>query len=522
MKKVISVIVLSIFVSMALVAGGQSQQQAQGSTAPAQYSYHMELTAALTQVVTNFGDTPFAQELARRTGVNAVYQHPLAGQGTEAFNLMVAAGDLPDIFEYNIIGAYPGGPEKAIDDGVILDLTDLLPQYAPNLWKYYQDNPEIAKFARTDTGRYYSFPFIRGDESLMVFFGPAVNRSWLNDLGLPLPETIEDWEIMLTRFRDEKGATAPLTYEPNFLNSQNAAFVGAFGVNFDFFIDNNGRVQYGPIQPGYRNFLETFNRWYANGLLDVNIESMNRQQVTAKMTTGQSGASMGFAASRLGVWLETVQGDPNYDFVGVRYPVLRRGDTPMFSQKDFPIQSSVGHAHVNPQADDIPGILRYMDYAYSEEGNVLFNFGIEGNTFEMVNGYPTYTDVIFNNPTMNRAEALSSYARSAYNGPFVQRREYFEQYGFTFPQQREANDNWQITNVDRHRMPPVTPTPEESAELASIMNDVNTYRDEMRVRYIMGVESLDSFDRYVQNIRNMGIDRAIQIYTNALARFNNR
>ena len=521
MKKVMALIVLTVFVSMVLFGGGRPQEDAQ-ATGPARYSYHMEITASLTQVVTNFGETPFAKELANRTGVTAVYQHPAAGQAQEAFNLMVAAGDLPDIFEYNVIGAYPGGPEKAIDDGVILDLTDLLPQYAPNLWRYYQENPDIAKFARTDTGRYYSLPFIRGHESLMVFFGPVVNRSWLNDLGLPMPETIEDWEIMLTRFRDEKGATAPLTYEPNLLSSQNATFIGAFGVNFDFYIDDAGKVQYGPIQPGYRDFLETFNRWYANGLLDVNIESMNRQQVTAKMTTGQSGASIGFAASRLGVWLETVQGDPNYDFVGVKYPVLNRGDIPMFSQMDFPIQSSAGHAHVNPNARDIPGILRYMDYAYSEEGNVFFNFGIEGVSFEWVNGYPTYTDLLMNNPTMNRAEAFGSYARSSYNGPFVQRKEYFEQYGFTFPQQREANQNWQVTNVERHRMPPITPTPEESSELASIMNDVNTYRDEMRVRYIMGIESLDTFERYVQNIKNMGIDRAIQIYTNALERFNNR
>ncbi|MFW6234573.1 MAG: extracellular solute-binding protein [Spirochaetota bacterium] len=310
MKKITTLIALSIFVSMALFGGGQDEQTQDPST-PASYSYHMQITASLTQVITNFGDTELARELAERTGVSPVYQHPLAGQEEESFNLMIAAGELPDIFEYNIVGNYPGGPEKAIDDGVVLDLTDLLPEYAPNLWQYYQDNPDVALLARTDTGRYYSFPFIRGDESLMVFFGPVVNRSWLNELGLDLPETIDDWEEMLTLFRDEMGAEAPLTYEPNLLNNANNTFVGAFGTAFDFFIDDNGDVQYGPIQPGYRDYLETFARWYDEGLLDVNIESMDRQQVAAKMTTGQSGASIGFAASRLGAWLEAVDGDPD-------------------------------------------------------------------------------------------------------------------------------------------------------------------------------------------------------------------
>ena len=488
-----------------------------------EFSYWLELVANVNQVVTNLDETPFALGLEEATGINAVYEHPVANQATEQFNLMIASGELPDIFEFNVLSGYPGGPEKAISDGVIVDLTDKLQEYAPNLYRFYEENPDIAKMARTDSGKYYSFPFVRGDDALMVFFGPVVNGAWLEDLGLDYPETMDEWYTMLKRFKEEKGASAPLTYEPWMLNDGNgAAFVGAFGVVEDFYLDENGKVTYGSIQPGYKAFLETFSKWYAEGLLDVDIETMNREQVAAKLTTGEAGASLGYMASRMGSWLAAVEGDDNYDFVGVKYPVLNKGDIPFYSQKDVAINGSVGDAFITPQCEDIEAAMRYLDYGYSEDGINQYNFGIEGVSYNMIDNYPTYSELIMNNPDMTVVEALAMNARSNYYGPFIQQPEYIEQYGYTYPQQKEANDNWKISNVDKYRLPKVTATPEESEELAIIMNEIQTYRDEMQVKYIMGIEDLSSYDEYVENIKNMGIDRALEIYEAALLRYNNR
>lgn len=488
-----------------------------------EFSYWLELSPNINQVVTNLGEAPFVAELNKVTGVATEFQHPVTNQVKEQFNLMVASGELTDIFEYNILADYSGGPEKAISDGVIVDLTDYLPKYAPNLMKYYEEHPEVAKFARTDTGKYYSFPFIRGDDSLMVFFGPVVNGKWLEELGLEYPETMDEWYTMLTRFKNEKGATAPLTYEPALLSTTlGSTFIGAYGISEDFYLDKQGKIQYGSIQPGYRSFLETFSKWYAEGLLDADIETVNREQVAAKLTTGESGASIGYMASRMGTWITATVGNSDYNFVGVKYPVENKGDIPMFTQKDVAINGSTGDAYITPGCEDIEAAVRFLDYGYSDEGRKLFNFGIEGVSYEMKDGYPTYSDLILHNPDKTIVEALAMHARSNYSGPFVQAKEYIEQYGYTYPQQKAANDLWKISDVDKYRMPKVTPTPEESEELAIIMSEVLTYRDEMQVKYVMGIESLDTYDTYVQNIKDMGIDRAIEIYEAALERFNNR
>ncbi len=488
------------------------------------FTYWMSLDANLNQTVTNFGETEFAKSLEDYTGIQVSYQHPAIGSDTsEQFNLMYASGSMPDIFEYNILTYYPGGPEKAIEDGLIVDLTPYLETYAPNLMAYYEAHPEVAKQAKTDTGKYYSFPFVRGDDSLQAYFGIIVNNQWLEDLGLEYPETMDEWHTMLSLFKAEKGASAPLTYEAWMINNGNGSpFIEAYNIAEDFYIDDNGKVQYGSIQPEYLEFLQTFSSWYEEGLIDADVQTMNKSMVGEKMTTGESGASMGFLASRMGGWLAAVEGNEAYDFAGVKYPVLNKGDVPFLSQKD-PAIVGTGDAFISTDCENIEAAVKYLDMAYAQAGNMLFNFGTEGVSYEMVDNYPTYTDLIMKNEDMPVNIALAMYTRANYYGPFVQNKEYYEQYGFTYPeQQQEAIANWIVSDVDKHQMPKVTPTPDESEEIASIMNEITTYRDEMQVKYIIGVESLDSYDTYVENIKNMGIERALEIYQSALERYNNR
>ena len=54
------------------------------------------------------------------------------------------------------------------------------------------------------------------------------------------------------------------------------------------------------------------------------------------------------------------------------------------------------------------------------------------------------------------------------------------------------------------------------------MNDVNTYSDEMIIKFIMGVESLDQFDKYVENLKSFGIEKAVSIEQAALDRYSKR
>ena len=198
MKKLFQKIVLvatSVVATMTLASCGTSG----GDTASNKVSQWVELSGNASQVVTNLAETPFAQKLMETFNCEIEYQHPAQGQSAEKFNVLVASGQLPDIIEYRWQTAYPGGPQKAIDDGIIYPLD--LKKDAPNLKKFIESEQGVAlgvdKMMKTDDGQYYGYPFIRGEKYLQTSAGLVIREDWLQDLGLELPETVDEWEIVL-------------------------------------------------------------------------------------------------------------------------------------------------------------------------------------------------------------------------------------------------------------------------------------------------------------------------------------
>jgi len=509
-------------------ASASSSTDTSGSTYPLKtdktLTYWAEMTGNLVGVKASLDEVPFFQEWQKKTGVKLKFSSPPAGQAQQTLNIMLASGELPDMIEYDFLNGYPGGPEKAIADGYILKLNDLIDKDAPNLKKYLQEHPDIDKMVKTDNGSYYAFPFIRGDEYLQVFQGPIIRKDWLDDLGLPVPETIDDWTNTLRAFKEKKGASAPLAVnsKPRFFNeSGNGAFIGAFGVTRGFY-QQDGVVKFGPAESGFKEYLRLFQQWYKEGLIDKNIATADSKSVDSNWASGQTGASIGNAGGGIGKWQPLVAAkDPKAVLVAAPYPVLHKGDTPMFGQRDNPY-SSGGIVAVTTSAKDPELAVKMLDYGYSDEGRMFFNFGTEGTSYNMVNGYPKYSDLLMKNPDgLAPAQAISLYTRGSYNGPFIQDKRYAEQY-FALQTQRDAIDIWKKTDAAKYALPPLTPTPEESSEFATIMNDINTLVDEMTLKIILGDEPVDKFDSYVAKMKSLKLDRAIEIETAALKRYNAR
>ncbi|MCR8631394.1 MULTISPECIES: extracellular solute-binding protein [Paenibacillus] len=487
-------------------------------------TYWGELPGNLTGVKSTHADTPFFTEWQKRTGVPLKFSAPPTNQAKEALNVMLASGDLPDMIEFNFLKDFPGGPEKAIKDGYILKLNDLIDKNAPNLKKYLKEHPDVDKMVKTDNGSYYAFPFIRGDEALMVFQGPIVRKDWLDELGLPIPQTIDDWTAMLKAFKEKKGATAPFTTnsKPRVFNDfNNGHFMGAYGVTRDFYMEG-GQIKFGPAEKGYKDFLALYRSWYEQGLLDKNIATVDQKAWDSNIASGASGATVGNAGGGIGKWQPLVEAkDPKALLVATPQPVLKKGDTAKFGQRDIPY-SFGGMVAVTAKSKNAELAVKMLDYGYGEEGHMYFNFGTEGVSYKMENGYPKYSDIVMKNPDkLAPAQTLSLYTRANYNGPFVQDKRYIEQY-LALPTQRDAIGIWAKTEMAKYQMPPVTPTPEESSEFAKIMTDVNTLVDEMTLKIILGAEPLDSFEKYMDKLKSVKIDRAIEIQKAALDRYNKR
>ncbi|MBQ2888956.1 MAG: hypothetical protein IJE41_00730 [Clostridia bacterium] len=105
---------------------------------------------------------------------------------------MVASNELADIVEEAWSVAL-GSPTTSIDDGIIVEFNKYMKDYAPAFSSYLKENPDIDKAVKTDQGQYYVFPFIRGNDKLLISAGPIIRKVWLYDLVLEIPKTIVEW-----------------------------------------------------------------------------------------------------------------------------------------------------------------------------------------------------------------------------------------------------------------------------------------------------------------------------------------
>lgn len=482
------------------------------------FSYWAPINGNLITFTTNLADAPVGKAIAEATGVKVEYIHPTDGQAEEQFNLLLASTKLPDVLEYDW-SIYPGGPEKAITDGVIIPLNDLIDQYAPNLKKLLESDPELDKMVKTDSGQYYAFPMVRNSEGV-VFRGPMLRKDWLDELSLEVPVTIDDWHTVLTAFKEKKGAVAPLTalYQ-NKMNLQDA-FFGAYKTSHGFYINDEGKVNFGPLDPQYKDVMTLFRQWYSEGLIDKDFPIVERNTLDKRLLNGESGATVFLLGGGMGKWLESGKAqDPAFDLVAAPYPVVNAGERPFTGQRDFKYNPKASAAiTTSASKEELETIVKWLDFAFSEQGTMIYNFGIEGESYTIENGVPTFTDMIVKNEKYTSQQMLAQYTIP--NGAYQMHEQKTTN---TFPQQDDAVKIWAETDAEKHIMPAfITPTVDESKKVAQTMTAINTYLEEMFIKFIMGNEPIDNFDKFVKQLEDMGIRDVITIYQDALDRYNNR
>ncbi|SHF57521.1 putative aldouronate transport system substrate-binding protein [Caldanaerobius fijiensis DSM 17918] len=497
---------------------------------PLTLTYWTGMDPKMAATMKDYGEMKCYQELEKRTGIHIKFLHPPMGQERDQFNLMMASNDLPDIIYYSW-WSIPGGPGKALSDGSIIKLNDLIDKYAPNFKKLLEENPDIKKQAELDDGTIFCFPFIRSAGALInANWGPQLRKDWLDKLGLQLPKTIEDWHNVLVTFRDRdpngNGKKDEIPFTGRGSNGQGILDLGnfapAWGILNGFYMDN-GKINYGPIQSAYKNFLKTMAQWYKEKLIDQDIATNDNKAFDYKITNNLAGSYFGLVAGNMGRYLNLMKPkEPNFDLVGAPWPIGPAGKSYTTTNLNLKVMN-VGAA-ISSKNKHIKETVEWLDYAYSPEGHMLLNFGIEGQSYNMENGYPKYTDIIFKNPNgLSYDQALAQWAPSISSAPMDQDKRYYEQI-LQLPEQKEAAFKTWLDADPSLTLPLITPTEEESQRLASIMNQVNTYQQEMMGKFIMGKEPINdsTWNKYVNTIKGMGIDEAIKIENAALQRYNNR
>ena len=502
----------------------QAESEAGGAaevTYPLKEKVHLTLAmvdeAAVTANAKNLAETPFGKAWQEATGVELEIMQLADG---DALNLLYASGELPDMIAYS---GYTGGAEKAIKDKIIQPLNDYM-QYAPDLQAVLDSNDLYKKSSTTKDGDIIGFPFIRGDDYLLSSAGLIIRQDWLDDLNLELPQTPDDLYEVLKAFKEEKGAKVPFSVGNWWLKSialEHGLLTSPFGLVKGNFYQVDGKVHYGYAEEAYKDVLAFLNKLYAEGLLDPNFQTVDDNTIRANIMNGETGVTVGNTGGYMGNMLQTMEEDPTFNLNGFGPLVAKAGDVPMSTHYDNALPGK--YIIVTPSCSNKEAAVQFLNYGYTKEGSLLFNYGIEGESYTIVDGEPTYTDLIMHNPDgLTKQLALAQYTRAWQDGPFVQEKGYQLQYA-DLPSQKSALSNWTRSDAAKYNMPPVTVAEEDASEYSKLMGDIGTYVSEMTIQYITGLEPLDTFEsKYLETLKSMNVERAIEMRQEALDDFNAR
>lgn len=483
-------------------------------------SYWFEMSPMVAGYLETMNDNITWQYIEELTNVHVDFR-AVSDETAENFNLMIASGDWADIMVWGG-NYYSGGAMKAVEDGVFMELTDVIADYMPNYGRLIDDK-DIYPQVVMDDGRIGEiFTINQGVSDPGT--GPIARKDWLDQLKID-PESVqtyEDYHDMLTAFKNEFGASQALYLGPFGVPNGNYLAAG-YGIaaycdpasDEGPYYQDNGVVKFGLVQPEFKDYLTMIRTWFEEGLLNSDYINHSDVQVGAgDVTDGSTG--LWYHMSQIMSEHVAQSGDPNFDSVALQDAVMNKGDLNRIGNYSDGRVEPRGALSISAECSDIELVAKWIDFAFSETGSMIYSYGIEGKTYTIdKSGKPAFTDLIAHNEELGMITACNLYAIQTGVGYLDQDR-FLSGYS---PAALEAGPIWMkaLDMENLMNMPSaVTLSAEDAMIYASKYSDIATYAAENIAKFITGTRSLDEFDAFVKDIEDMDIATCIQCWQNAL------
>jgi len=440
----------------------------------------------------------------------------------ESRNLLMSTGDYPDMFyrcSFPINDIFNYGSK-----GIFIPLNDLINQYGVGIKDMMNKVPDLAKSMYMPDGKIYSLPCkYHNDMSTSNYYW--INKKWLDNLGLKIPTNLNEFETVLTAFKNEDAnrngdPNDEIPYsDRNSGNSIFQAFASAFGMgalgmpgrNNYYDIGDDGKLYFTPYSDNFKQMITWLAGLYSKGLLDPEMFTATQAAFNAKAVQGIVGA---FFFNNVSDMLGNVY-QPDY----VSCPPLSGNYGPPVHNY-ITASHDLGAFEISNRNKYPAETLRWVDYFYTYEGALMTSLGQEGVTYiKLPDGSYQYTDLITHNPDgLALAQAIGQYAITFTGGANpVYCPDEFENTRLSAP----TFAAWETVKpyLKIVAVPQLSFTLDELNELTPISSDLISYLNEARVQFVTGRRPLSQWDAFVQGAKNMGADRYLSLYQASFNRY---
>lgn len=460
----------------------------------------------------------YAQVLAEEK-TNVVVDWNISNVDTysDTISIMLSAGDIPDLVltpdnYYDV--------DYLVDQELFLDLTEYMAECAPDFNALYESDEMYAKAITSDTGKIVT---MRGRYQLPASL-LGIRQDWLDALNLETPKTYDELTEVLTAIQTEYHTPNTISFLNNGFMSIGTASIltGGFGVaspdmnDLPWQVDENGKVIMSYTLDGYKEYLELVSGWYKAGLFsDDFLSATNPGIPDGWMVAGETALFATRAASFSASYAETV-GDENF-VLACMADVTKNGTETIGLGGSRSVLASGGMA-VSAQCEHPVEAIKYLNWYFTEEGFYACNYGEEGVTYTVNDdGSIAYTEFLLNNPDgLSYKNALGLF--TSYFGVGFDESDERTTASFSLETEEVMFDVWRSNRTEDLVYNGALNT-EESSQYASISSDIVTMASEKILAYILGSESLDTYDKFVQDMTDMGLETLVSLKQAAYDRY---
>lgn len=439
----------------------------------------------------------------------------------EKRNLALSGGDYPEAFHTGGFGVRDVG--KYGRQGVFIKLNDLIDQYMPNLKKLIDDNKDFKRGLTFPDDAIYGMPNIHDPDflGLRIQYKLWARTDWLDKFDMDMPKTTDEFYRYLKAVKSKKpnGKSDAIGYaEAGELDKLRNALLGAFGIGnrgvtqpyLDADPDDKDKLRFYRTTDEYKALVEYVHRLYKEGLIAKNSFSIDPAKFQNSIKKGVYGSTVDLA-------MNARYGGEAKHFEAV--PSLKGPDGENTWNYIYTPLKGVGNFVITDNNDHPVETARWMDYFYSDDGSKLFFMGVEGKSYKETKHGVEYLDKITDNPKgLTQDEALKPYVTYMGGGyPGIVKEDYFK--GVEGSDESTKAAKKLKPDEQSEIWPHFTFTEDEQQKLDSVGDDIEKYVTESWANFVTGKTPLSKWKKYVDKIKQMGLDDYMEVQQAAYDRF---
>lgn len=352
----------------------QQQETTQESLEPVTFTFYS------ADGLENTWTDPVAQMITEKTGVTLKMDYP-ADSNDNRIELMVATGEYPDFVFAK------GSVSTLIRNDALIDMSDLIDEYGPNIKKLYGDEYENLRYSSEDPSIYQLCSDKVQEETLETSGTAQLQWAVLQENQYRVPYTLEEYTQMI---RDYMEKYPMINGKPAIgisivcsdwhwytMLSNPSGYMNGSADNGQWIVDDEKQeVYYKHAADGQKEYYKWLNEMYNEGILDPEFATQTHEDFVLKVAEGRVLGLLDEEWDYTGAEISLrADGQEEHTYAGLPVTIDRSVKCPSLKQQNLAVGWGIG---ITKSCKDPVRAVRFLDWLCSDEAQILLNWGIEG------------------------------------------------------------------------------------------------------------------------------------------------